>query len=236
MSGATGRSEAARDLALVVGVLLVAKAALLRFDALWSYAGPLSLLTALAVAHLRLRRSREAWSDLGLIHDGSRKRLALQTLAALVTTIVAGATAQSLAVSVLGAPDAATQAIDARYQGRFDAVPGDPAAFVFWLAIAWIIGGFTEEMLFRGFLFARSERLLRGAPLAAGWAILPQAILFGHQHLYYQGAAGWVANGVMATVSGLIYLGFGRRLWPLVLSHGLSNTLGLTVLFLSRPG
>lgn len=230
---APNRTSALVQLILVLGVLVAAKALLLRFDAIWSYAGPIALLVSLGLATICLRRDGQGWADLGVGSLGRSGPLVLCTIVALILTIVAGAVVQSLATSLVGVPDAVTQAVDARYQGRFSAVPGNLLAYLLWLAIAWIIGGFTEEMVFRGFLFSRSEYVLRGAPFAAVLAVLPQAVLFGQQHLYYQGVAGWVANGVMAAVSGLLYLGFGRRLWPLILSHGLSNTLGLTLLFLS---
>lgn len=87
-------------------------------------------------------------------------------------------------------------------------------------------------MLFRGALFSRLESLCAGAPFAVVVAIVLQGILFGQQHYYYQGLAGWVANGAIAIVSGLLFLAFKRNLWPLIISHGLSNSIGLTALYL----
>ena len=220
------------DLVWIIGVLLVSKSLLLRIDEIWAYAGPISLMLTLGVATWRLRRSGEGWSDQGVRRPQSARRLLIQTLIALIVTIAAGILAQSLAVGFIGAPDEATQAIDARYQGRFEDLPGNTPVFLFWLALAWIVGGFAEEMLFRGALFSRFERLLAGLPLAAIMAILLQAFLFGQQHFYYQGLAGWVANGTIAFVSGALYLAFNRNLWPLILSHGLSNTIGMTLLYL----
>ena len=219
------------DLTLIIGVLLISKAVFLRVDALWAYAGPISLLLTLGVATWRLRLHGQTWADQGLSKPGSFTRLAVQTLIALVVTIAAGMIAQSLAVGLIGGPDDATQAISTRYQGRFDNLPGNLPVYLFWLSMAWIVGGFTEEMLFRGVLFTRFERLLSRLPLSAVLAIVCQAVLFGQQHFYYQGLAGWVATGAIALVSGVLYLLFQRNLWPLVLSHGLSNTLGLTLLY-----
>ena len=143
-----------------------------------------------------------------------------------------GILAQSLANSFIGVANEATQAIDARYQGRFEDLPGNLPVYLFWITIAWVIGGFTEEMLFRGALFSRLESLCAGAPFAVVVAIVLQGILFGQQHYYYQGLAGWVANGAIAIVSGLLFLAFKRNLWPLIISHGLSNSIGLTALYL----
>lgn len=225
------RSAACVDLVLVIGVLVGVKAILLRQDAIWTYAGPISLLAALAVATLCLRWRKETWAMIGLGRSVGLRRLVLWTMIALVSTIAVGAVAQSLAPLVFGAPDAATQAIDARYQGRFDGVVGSLPDLLFWLAVAWIIGAFAEEMVFRGMLISRFERLFCGIPHAGVGGAVLQAVFFGQQHFYYQGAAGWMATSAIGLISGLLYLKFGRTLWPLVLAHGLSNTIGLTVLY-----
>lgn len=62
-------------------------------------------------------------------------------------------------------------------------------------------------------------------------AIVCQSVGFGQQHLYYQGWAGAVATGATALISGVFYVVLKRNLWPLILSHGLANTLGLTLIF-----
>ncbi len=220
------------DIVLIIGVLLALKSALLRVDAIWSYAGPISLLAALGVASWRLRASGEGWAGLGLGRPKSIGRTALWTLIALVVTMGAGILAEQGAVLAIGEADEARQALDTRYQGRFDNVPGNLSAYLFWIVMAWAIGGFTEEMLFRGALFARFERLFGPIPFAAALAVIAQAVLFGQQHYYYQGLAGWVATGVIGAVSGFLYLAFRRNLWPLIISHGLSNTIGLTLIYL----
>ncbi|MCJ8325326.1 MAG: CPBP family intramembrane metalloprotease [Rhizobiales bacterium] len=224
---------AAIDIVLVLGTLLMLKYSLLSVEALWTYAGPISLLSALAVGSWRLRKRRESWANLGLGRPKSIRWTILWTLVALVVTIVVGILAESLLANLIGAPDEVTQAIDAQFQGRFENIPGNFPAYLFWLVTAWIIGGFTEEILFRGVLLTRFEYLFVKFPFAVFLAIALQAVLFGQQHYYYQGLAGWVATGAIAFVSGILYLAFKRNLWPLVLSHGLSNTLGLTIIYLS---
>ncbi len=227
-----GRWTAFRDLSLIIFTLLTSKYLLLQVDAIWTLAGPISLLLALGVATICLRRNGQSWSSVGLKRPENMKRLALWTVVALVVTIGVGIVAESFIVGLFDAPDQATQAIDARYQGRFDNLQGNFPVFLFWLMLAWVIGGFTEEMLFRGALFSRFEHLFTGIPFSAFLAIVCQAILFGQAHFYYQGVAGWLATGAIAIASGLLYLAFKRNLWPLMLSHGLSNTIGLTLLYL----
>ena len=103
---------------------------------------------------------------------------------------------------------------------------------VLWIGIGWVIGGFTEELLFRGFLFNKCEMALKGLPGAVLIAILIQSVLFGQQHFYYQGLGDALATFTIAVIANLLYL-FGRRnLWALILSHGSANTLGMTMLYL----
>jgi len=221
---------------LVIGALLISKYLLLQIESIWTYAGPISLLFALCVAAICLRQRQISWASIGLKRPKSMKLLALWTAVALIATLGVDILIQSLGAGLIGPPDEATQAIDKRFQGRFDNLPGNFPVFLFWLAIGWIIGGFTEEVLFRGVLFSRFEHLFTGVPIAAFLAIACQAFLFGQGHYYYQGMAGWVANGAVGVMSGVLYLTFKRNLWPLMLSHGLTNTIGLTLLYLGVSG
>ena len=220
-----------RDLVLIVGTLLISKKLFLQIDAIWTYAGPISLLLSLGVAIVCIRKSGENWASIGLKRPESMKQLAIWTVIAFFVTMIVGILAESVAASLFSDPDAATQAIDARFAGRFDNLEGNLSVYLFWLSVGWIIGGFTEEVLFRGALLLRFEQLFSGAPFAVFLAILCQAFLFGQGHYYYQGIAGFLATGAIAVVSGVLYLFFKRNLLPLMLVHGLSNTLGLTLLY-----
>jgi len=227
VSGQSGR-RAAFDLLLVLGVLFVVKAALLSVDILWTYAGPISLLVSLAVATLCLRRDGEGWADVGLRRPASLARTLGWALLALVTTIAAGIAIEA-GVTAAGLSGGE---VDPRYARRFADMPGNTPMYVSWLLLAWIVGGFTEEMLFRGFLIARFERLLPLGRAALPAAVGLQAMVFGQQHFYYQGWSGALATGGIALVSGGLVLLFRRNLWPLILSHGASNTLGMTLIYL----
>ena len=220
--------NAAIDVGLVLGTLLTLKYALLSVEALWTYAGPISLLSALAVANWRLRQGGESWADLGLERPQSWRKTVVWTLAALILTTAAGILFETFVSAALG--DAATRAEPGNI-GRFTDLPGNTVAFIYWLAVAWIIGGFSEEMLFRGLLITRLETLFAHFPFGLIIAIILPALLFGQQHFYYQGIGGAFATGGVALVSGILYLLFRRNLWPMILSHGLANTVGLTLIY-----
>lgn len=223
---------AARDILLVLGTLFASKYALLSIDALWVYAGPIALLAALAMASLCLRRNRETWAGLGLRAPSRFSTMLLWSLALLAATIVAGSLVEAgVAAVTAGQPSD----IDPRYSRRFDALPGNLALYLSWVAIAWAVGAFAEELIFRAMLFSRFERLLAGFAHPAAIAVVVQALLFGQQHYYYQGIGGALATGTIALISGFAYLKLGRTLWPLILSHGAANIIGLTLIFAGAP-
>lgn len=234
-SPTVSRQVALRDLGLIIATLLISKSVLLQFDAIWTFAGPISLVLTFGIATILLKRSGEGWTGVGLVRPPSWVKLAIWTVIALVVGIGVDIGAQVLTQLSLPPPSETTQAIDSRYQGRFSNLPGNLPVFLMWLALAWIIGGFIEEMLFRGALITRLEQALKGLPLGVFLAIILQGVLFGQQHYYYQGWGGFIATGLVAIASGVLYLVFKRNLWPFILSHGLSNTIGLTVLYFSTP-
>ncbi|MEM8814924.1 MAG: CPBP family intramembrane glutamic endopeptidase [Pseudomonadota bacterium] len=179
-----------------------------------------------------MRLGNEKWGSIGLKRPESIPKMLLWTAAVFVVTLSAGFVVESVVPSLVGMVEGPLPSVDERYQNRFANLPGNLLVYLQWVAIAWIVGGFTEELLFRGFLISRFEQLCSGVPFAVVIAIVLQAILFGHQHFYYQGLAGALATGLIALVSGLFYILLKRNIWPLILSHGLANTLGFTLIFL----
>ncbi len=81
--------------------------------------------------------------------------------------------------------------------------------------------GFLEECLVVGYLLVRLRQLeLRT------WSIIAiSAVLRGSYHLY-QGYGGFAGNIVMGIVFALVFLRW-RRLWPLVVAHGLIDTVAI---------
>jgi membrane protease YdiL (CAAX protease family) len=105
-------------------------------------------------------------------------------------------------------------------------VRGSLGGFLTWLAIGWIVGGFIEELLFRGFLLNRIADLLGGTKAALVAAVVAQAVLFGMLHLY-GGAFAFLYATVFALANGAFYLAAGRNLWPLIVVHGVVNSVAI---------
>ncbi len=96
---------------------------------------------------------------------------------------------------------------------------------VWWRAPVSILiafqNGFLEEALVIGYLVLR----LRQIDMRPWAAIAISAVLRGSYHLY-QGYGGFAGNVVMGVVFAFVFLRW-RRLWPLVVAHGLIDTVAL---------
>ena len=68
-----------------------------------------------------------------------------------------------------------------------------------------------------------------GGHAAIALSVLAQALLFGLGHAYL-GPRGIMNAAAIGLVSGAVYWANGGNLWPLVIAHGLVDSVGLTML------
>lgn len=187
-----------------------------------SLAGSIAVSLGCALAAWQVHSSRESWAALGLLRPASWARTALGGFGLAALAYLAAVAALLFATRILGwAPPQAT---------RFAGIAGDPLAFAGILAIAWTTAAFGEELLFRGFLQGRLQRLFARLSMGGVLAALLQASVFGLAHAY-QGPTGMLTSASIGLVFGLACLR-SRSIWPLVLAHGLVDSLSLTALFL----
>jgi membrane protease YdiL (CAAX protease family) len=66
-------------------------------------------------------------------------------------------------------------------------------------------------------------------PAAIALSVVLQALLFGLGHAYL-GPRGIMNAAAIGLVSGGVYWATGRNMWPLVIAHGLVDSVGLTML------
>ena len=97
------------------------------------------------------------------------------------------------------------------------------------LPLVWLIAAFGEEFFFRGLLLTAVAELFGGSRMAWALAVVVQAAAFGLVHAY-QGPVQAIAIGIGGLVYGAAFLYAGRNLWPLILAHGINNSLGLSLL------
>jgi membrane protease YdiL (CAAX protease family) len=173
----------------------------------------------LLVAWLWLRSDRALADAFNLSRPASWSRalgMALAATAAIVVVLLAG----SLVSSAAGFEAPQTS-------GVIELVRQGPLHLLMWIAlVAWGSAAFGEELLWRGFLMDRLGRLpgLGGQAVAV---VVIQAALFALPHLY-QGWSGAVVTGTVGLILGWMRLRTGGNLWPLIIAHGLVDTIMLT--------
>ena len=207
----TGRTQ----ITLLVGVTLGVTLAVPDTGALGAF--------AIAIAAVLFARKQGSIRDVGFKRPESWPRVLGATLAfgflfQLLSLIVfepllARATGAAVDISV------------------FDGVRGNFQGFIVLLAVGWVVGGFLEELTFRGFVAGRIYWLFGSGTAAAWTGVTIAAIVFGLAHAY-QGVAGMIVTGVTGFILGAIYVLSRFNLWYAILSHGFMNTAGILAIYL----
>jgi membrane protease YdiL (CAAX protease family) len=99
----------------------------------------------------------------------------------------------------------------------------------------WLITAIGEEFIFRSIIINRFRALYNNTK--SGYTIYLiaglQAIWFGLAHPS-QGLSGILITGLIGFVLGIYLLKFSKNgLWPLIIAHGLIDTIVLTIFFIS---
>ncbi|MEL6185160.1 MAG: CPBP family intramembrane glutamic endopeptidase [Myxococcota bacterium] len=103
--------------------------------------------------------------------------------------------------------------------------PNPQVALVSSLALMWVNAALCEEVLFRGFLLHRVALAFGDHRSAQIGAAAFTGLSFGVMHVFSQGLYGMVLTSVVGFLLGLLFLLGGRNLVPVVIAHGLINTL-----------
>jgi len=97
----------------------------------------------------------------------------------------------------------------------------------------WVVAAFGEEFVYRGLLVERLGFLF-GHTKAALWiAVLISSNLFGLAHRY-QGISGMVTTGVAGFAMGAMFINSKNRLWLTILTHGIYDVIGITLIYLDK--
>ena len=105
-------------------------------------------------------------------------------------------------------------------------IRGNTVAFVGWIGISIVVGGFFEELLFRGFLLNRIADACGLGWIGVAVGVLAQAAIFGSLHLY-AGSFAFVYAALFAMANGACYLLVRRNLWPLVAVHAIWDSIAI---------
>jgi membrane protease YdiL (CAAX protease family) len=208
------------DVAIVVASLVLTFCVARRFGV----PGPgfWAILCALALASWRLRCSDLSWGDLGLRMPDNLLRVL-----GWVAILYVG----SILIKVLVCdPLAKAAGWPPLNLARFSKLPGNAALLAVGLVLVWTQAAFGEEMVFRGFLLTRLDILLGDGWLATPFAVIGQALLFGVGH-WYLGPRGVTTASLIGVVLGAVYVCNGRNLVPLIVAHGVTDSVSLLAIY-----
>jgi hypothetical protein len=226
----TGRGRAALALE-TAGVLALFAGSLALFSAdriveggLLAHAWPVLRMGAvLLLLTWLLKRRGESWAELGLRRPQSRRRAALATIGGYFGILAFVALLVLPALAAAGTPNGAPHG--------FEGLRGNGVELAYWIAVSWLVAGFGEELLARGWLTNRLEQIFGPGRSATAFALVGQAVLFGAAHAW-NGIAGVVVAGAVGFGLGLVWLMGGRNLWPAIVIHGLIDSQSFTALYL----
>lgn len=224
------RLTALIEVVAFVAIAIISKLIVDQF--IWKFSGPITLIGTLVLITIYMRFKGMKWSDMGLrgLPGWKSKLLVLPQILLVALVFAASVFFFTQALPAMGVEFMAEDAEGVNE--RWGNIEGNLPVYLLWLGIVWTSAAFGEEMFFRGFLITRLEAVFRGMRFAAIPAVVIPALIFGYGHFYYQGWSGLVMTGVIGLIFGSFFLIYKRNLWPLIIFHGLIDTLGMTAMYL----
>lgn len=224
------RVSALIELAIIIAVFFAVREFARSYNLIGS--GSMGILAAVLVGTLLMKRRGRTWHELGL-------RLPKSPLGWLASLAL---TALAMALVFLGIQTLVVPIISALIEnpdfggGRenFAFFFNKPLVFAaYMILVVWIGAALGEELFARGLLMNHIAEAMGFSKL--GWivALFGQAIFFGFARAY-QGVAGMIITGSVGFFFGIVYLLGLRSLLPVIIAHGLVNTISLTQLYLSQ--
>ncbi len=113
-------------------------------------------------------------------------------------------------------------------------IPGNLQGLIISLILVWITAAFLEEFIFRGFLLNAIDRLLGSTEWSMWTSVVISSVIFGVIHAY-QGLTGILLTGSIGFIFGVTFVLNGRRLWPLILMHGIIDTISFISIYQMEP-
>jgi uncharacterized protein len=118
---------------------------------------------------------------------------------------------------------------------EYDFVRKSPLIFSIILLTSWVVGGFYEELAFRGFIHSRIQRLTTKWPHSFWIAAVCSSIIFGIYH-WQQGIFGIVHATIAGFCWVLLVRHFKGNLWYAIISHAAYDTITLTLIYFGVLG
>ena len=110
------------------------------------------------------------------------------------------------------------------------AIEGNLDVVLQLMPLIWLSAAVCEEIVYRGFLQQRLERLLGHTALGNAAAIVLTSAVFAANHAV-QGTSGMIQTFIVSCVLGAIFIRSGHNLLLMILIHGIWDTFSVTVMY-----
>jgi CAAX protease family protein len=190
------------------------------------FQGPFIVITTSIVAVIILKLRHLSFNDIGLIKRNADKVFAKEVIFVAVLIFAVQFIGILITTMLFGSPEAG------------NAVTSQPKTVIGFLLdnifVVWIITGFGEEFIFRGIILNRLNAVFANHYHKFIIYVISgiQALWFGAGH-QSQGISGMITAGLIGFALGIYILKNPKRgLWPLIIAHGLIDTIVLTIYFI----
>jgi membrane protease YdiL (CAAX protease family) len=195
------------------------------FTALTIWVDSGSYFLGIAFVLLLLWSSRWQWSTIGLIKPVGWLNVWMQAILYSVLLLVV--------VDMMLVP------IVEHYSGEqvdlssLNGIKGNFLSYLIFIGFMWVVAAFGEEFVYRGLLVERLASLFGHTKTALWCAVIISSVLFGLAHRY-QGISGMLTTGVVGFAMGALFINNKNRLWLTILTHGVYDVIGITLIYLDR--
>lgn len=98
------------------------------------------------------------------------------------------------------------------------------------LVLVWTTAAFLQELVFRAFLIEALDHILGRKAWSIWIALIVSSLIFGLIH-GWQGLSGVLATACIGFIFGIAYILNGKRIWPLIIVHGIADTISLISIY-----
>jgi len=177
------------------------------------------------IATVVLKQRGSGWRKIGLGQPASWPKTLLLAIGTVVIYIIVANILLPVFLQLLPLP-----AFEPADQSNFASLYNNFPMLLLYVAAAWTIIPFGEEMIFRAFLMDSLALVFQNSKAQWALTLIGSAILFGLAHFSW-GLPGVIQTTVMGLVLGTIFLKTGRNLWVTIIAHGILNTMVFTLIY-----